>query len=338
MQEETSRQEAAPTRQRFVVGEEEAGQRLDRYLAERLPGMSRTRVQELIEEGHVLVQGASGKPSQRVKAGMTVEVEVLPRPAHEARPEPIPLEILYEDEDVIVVNKPAGMTVHAGAGTTRGTLVNALMHRFGQLSTVSGPLRPGIVHRLDKTTSGVLIVARNDAAHRQLAEQFRQRLVTKTYLALLHGRLKNDAGTILLPVARDVRQRTRMTTRRREGREARTDWRLLLRLDGFSLIEAELRTGRTHQIRVHFSALGYPVVGDPLYGAPRQARAGSQILPPLGRNFLHAARIRFQHPRHAVPVEVCAPLPAELRAYLQRLAGALGADPSAIDAAAREYL
>ncbi len=327
-----------PARQRFLVTGEDAGQRLDRYLAARLPELSRTRVQELIDEGRVRVQGSAARRAYRVAAGEAVEVEALPRPPLRAVPEPIPIEILYEDEDLVVVNKPAGMVVHAGAGHASGTLVNALLHRLEKLSGAGGPLRPGIVHRLDRGTSGVLVVARHDEAHRQLAEQFHARRVEKTYVALVHGSLKHDAGTIGLPIARDLRRRTRMTARRHEGREARTDWRVLARLDGFTLVEVSLHTGRTHQIRVHFSALGHPVVGDTLYGAPRHPRAGRQTLPPLGRNFLHAARIRFQHPRRAGTVEVRAPLPSELRAYLEPLAGALGLGSSAIDAALRPYL
>ena len=327
-----------PARQRFLVASEDAGQRLDRYLAAHLPELSRTRVQELIDEGRVRVQGSAARRAHRVAAGEAIEVEILPRPPLKAVPEAIPIEILYEDEDLVVVNKPAGMVVHAGAGASSGTLVNALLHRLPKLSAVGGPLRPGIVHRLDRGTSGVLVVARHDEAHRQLAEQFRARRVEKTYLALIHGNPKQDAGTIGLPIARDLRRRTRMTTRRREGREARTDWRVLARLDGLTLVEVRLHTGRTHQIRVHFSALGHPVVGDTLYGAPRQARASRQTLPPLGRNFLHAARIRFVHPRRAGAVEVRAPLPPELRAYLEQLAEALGVRPAVIDAALRSYL
>ncbi len=327
-----------PTRQRFLVSGEDAGQRLDRYLAARLPELSRTRIQELIDEGRVRVAGNVVRRARRVAPGEAIEVEVLPRPPLKAVPEDLPIEILYEDEDLVVVNKPAGMIVHAGAGAASGTLVNALLHRLGKLSSAGGPLRPGIVHRLDRGTSGVLVVARHDEAHRQLAEQFRARRVEKTYLALVHGNLRQDAGTIGLPIARDLQRRTRMTTGRPQGREARTDWRVLARLDGFTLLEVDLRTGRTHQIRVHFSALHHPVVGDTLYGAPRQVRVAGRTLPPLGRNFLHAARIRFQHPRGSRAVEVRAPLPSELRAYVERLAGALGMGRSAIDAALQRYL
>jgi 23S rRNA pseudouridine1911/1915/1917 synthase len=325
-------------RRTFVVVPEDAGQRLDRYLAAQLPGVSRARVQELMAEGLVRAGGKAAKPAHRVAAGEPIEVELRLRPLLAAAPEALPLEVLYEDGDVVVVNKPAGMAVHAGAGVARGTLVNALMHRFGALSRVGGPLRPGIVHRLDKLTSGALVVARNDPAHQSLARQFLERRVEKTYLALLHGRLTSNSGTVSLAIARDLRRRTRMTTRRAGGRAARTDWRVLARLEGFTLVEVALHTGRTHQVRVHFSALGHPVVGDTLYGAPRQPRAGGRALAPLGRNFLHAARISFLHPRTAARLSVRAPLAGELRSYLHELARALGEDPASIDAALRAFL
>ena len=275
----------------------------------------------------------------------TVSIEVpapLP-PGVEA--ESLPVEILYEDPDVVVVNKPAGMIVHPGAGAETGTLVAALLSRFGGakgLSTVGGPLRPGIVHRLDKGTSGALLIARTDLAHKKLVEDFRDRRIQKDYLALLHGRMKEKAGSVELPISRDLHRRSRMTARRREGRQARTDWKVLLRLEAFTLIAADLRTGRTHQIRVHFSALGCPVVGDTVYGAPRLERVNSQSLPSLGRNFLHAARVAFDHPRTGKRIEVRAPLPAELTGYLHLLGGAVKTAPpindAVIDAALREFL
>lgn len=323
------------------VDAECAGERLDRFLATRLPELSRSRVQNLIELGRVTVDGTACKSSHRVAAGESVNVEMLPPRTAGVEPEPIPLEVLYRDADVAVVNKPAGMIVHPGAGAASGTLVSALLNRFGGsagLSSVGGPLRAGIVHRLDKGTSGALIVALKDAAHKELVEQFRHRLVQKTYLALLHGSIKGDFGKVEMPIARDLRRRSRMTARRREGRAARTDWRMLLRLDGFSLVEADLHTGRTHQLRVHFSALGCPVVGDTLYGAPRQERVGTAMLPELGRNFLHAARVRFSQPRTGEQIDVRAPLPGELRAYLSALALALKIDSAAIDAALRPFL
>ncbi len=319
----------------FLVATEDAGTRLDRFLAAQLPELSRSRIAELIDQGRVRVNGGRARRAHKVAAGEQVQVQVIPRPPLQAVAEEIPLEILYEDEDVIVVNKRAGMVVHAGAGNARGTLVNALMHRFGALSQAGDPLRPGIVHRLDKETSGALLVARNDAAHRALSEAFRLRQVEKVYLALLHGRVKQDAGRIELAISRDLKRRTRMTTRRHAGREARTDWRVLARLQGFTLVAARIHTGRTHQIRVHFSSLGHPVAGDTLYGAPREVRVGGHALPPLGRNFLHAARIRFEHPARAGEfVEVAAPLPPELRAWLEGLARRAGADSADLLAAA----
>ena len=325
----------------FIVNAEQAGQRLDRFLASQLPDMSRTHIQLLMEEGRVLVDGGAMKPSHRIEQGATVTLDIPPVPAPGVDAEEIPLEILYEDRYLAVLNKPAGMIVHPGAGADSGTLVAALLHRFGGmegLSTVGGPLRPGIVHRLDKGTSGVIVVALTNEAHLKLIEEFRERRVQKTYLALLHGKLDGETGTVDLPVARDLKRRSRMTARRRDGREARTDWRVRLRLESFTLVEADLHTGRTHQIRVHFSALGSPVVGDTLYGAPRQERVGTGLLPPLGRNFLHAARIAFAHPMTGKQIEVRAPLPAELVSYLKNLGDSVKSAPRSIDAASKEFL
>jgi 23S rRNA pseudouridine1911/1915/1917 synthase len=338
----------AASRSDFTVAEDQSGQRLDRFLAARFPDMSRTHLQTLIDEGRVLVSGIAKKPSHHVAFGETVTVDIPPAELPGVEPENIPLTFLYEDADIAVINKPAGIIVHPGAGADTGTLVAALLHHLGAagLSNVGGPLRPGIVHRLDKGTSGAIVIARNDAAHLKLIEEFRERRVQKTYVALLQGIVKGEQGTIELAVARDLKRRSRMTSRRSEGREARTDWRLRLRLGNFSLIEADLHTGRTHQIRVHFSALGFPVVGDTLYGAPHQQRIGRELLPALGRNFLHAARIAFTHPRTGKKMEFRAPLPEELRTYIQAVgrmvksasAVAGAARDSSIDAALKDYL
>jgi 23S rRNA pseudouridine1911/1915/1917 synthase len=335
-------EEFSVTIETFVVAREDSGERLDRYVAARLPEISRTRLQELIAEGSLLVNGEVTKRSHHVRAGETIAVQITARPPLAATPENIPLQILYEDDDIIVVNKPAGMVVHAGAGQARGTLVNALLHHRAQLSTTGGDLRPGIVHRLDRGTSGTLIVARNDAAHKKLADQFRARKIEKRYIALVHGTLERDTGRIELPIARDPRRRTRMTARRqgalRHARDARTDWRVLARIDHFTLVEVDLHTGRTHQIRVHFSALRHPVVGDRLYGAPKQVRAGTEALPPLERNFLHAARIGFTQPSSGKWVVARAPLPEELRQFLEKLAESQPRTRALIDAALRPYL
>jgi 23S rRNA pseudouridine1911/1915/1917 synthase len=330
--------EASAAPRRFTITAFDAGLRLDRYLAAQLPELSRTRIQELIDHGRARVSGRPPRRAHRLTAGEIVEIEILPRPPLEARPEDIPIELLYEDRDFVVVNKPAGMVVHAGAGATHGTLVNALLHRLKRLSGEGGTLRPGIVHRLDRGTSGALVVARNDATHRALATQFRARTVQKTYLALLHGRLPRESGVITLPIARDPRHRTRMTARLRSGREARTTWRALLRLDHFTLVAADLHTGRTHQIRAHFAAIGHPLAGDTLYGSPQRPRAGGVQLPPLGRVFLHAARLGFVVPRTGRPLEVRAPLDPALKSYLDTLAAALGIPIREVDAALRGYL
>jgi len=316
----------------------DAGRRLDLFLAERVPELSRTRIQELIREGHVRVDGHIAKVSHRVAAGEAIEIEVLPRPALEALPEDLPLDLLYVDDDFVIVNKPAGMVVHAGAGHSRGTLVNALLHRLGNLSEAGGALRPGIVHRLDRETSGAMVVARNDQAHEHLSEQFRSRNVRKIYLALVHGKMPRDSGTITLPISRDPHRRTRMTARATKGRHARTDWRVIARLERCTLVEAVLHTGRTHQIRAHFAAIGHPVVGDTLYGAPRGLRAGTRNLPLLERNFLHAARIGFSHPSSGVWVEVRAPLPRDLRVYFEQAGASLGWRAAEIEAALAPYV
>ncbi len=328
-----------PTRvEHLRVTVEDAGERLDRFLVTRLPEFSRARIQELIAEGHVLIAGRPARSSHRVVESESVQVGIVSRPPLAAEPEDIPIKVLYEDADVIVVNKPANMVVHAGAGHHRGTLVNALLNRFGNLATVSGAERPGIVHRLDSGTSGAIVVARNDAAHRALAAQFFAREVEKIYLALVHGTITQEKGSIDLPVARDLRRRTRMTTKRRGGRTARTDWRVLARLGEFTLLEVQLHSGRTHQIRVHMSAIGHPIVGDTVYGAPREPRVDGQLLPALNRPFLHSARITFVHPVNGRPVTVRAPLDAKLREYLDSLATATGAGPSLIGVSIREFL
>ncbi len=312
----------------FLPTSEEAGQRLDQFLVGQLGEVSRGRVQQLIREEQVLVNDFAAKASLRLRGGERI---TLLGPAHppplRAIPEDIPLDIVYEDADLAVVNKPAGMMVHAGAGAlehtrNRGTLVNALLHRFGKLSTVGGGLRPGIVHRLDKATSGLMVVAKNDEAHRRLAAQFAGRQVKKTYVALVHGWMKPSRGTIRSSISRDRVRRTRMTTRRRGGREAITHYEvrrwLESRFGKFTLLELKIDTGRTHQIRVHLSSLGHPIVGDTLYGAPREMRvAGERIS--LPRNFLHAAELELRHPRTGVKLAFSRPLPEELQGFLARI-------------------
>jgi 23S rRNA pseudouridine1911/1915/1917 synthase len=346
------------TTHKVAVEESDAGERLDRYLAAQLPELSRTRIQELIEAGLVLVDGKPSKGAHRLRVSEKIVVDAQARPPMRAEAESIPLDILYEDDDVIVVNKAAGMTVHAGAGNTRGTLVNALLGRGQTLSQGGDALRPGIVHRLDKETSGVILVAKNDFAHAKISEAFRQRLVKKTYIALVEGLLKEKQGRIELAIGRDLHRRTRMAVHRQKprsglagnAREARTDWRTLAEIDGTTLVEVQLHTGRTHQIRVHFSAIAHPVVGDTLYGAASQIRVGAgtgrsaskesetTTMPPLGRNFLHAARLGFSQPRTAAWIEVRAPLPGELHQFLKKLSEVAGEDSKRIDATLAPYL
>jgi 23S rRNA pseudouridine1911/1915/1917 synthase len=323
--------------QTFYAYPEHAGQRLDHFLVAQLPDVSRARLQELITSGAVLVNGAAVKPSLKLRGGETIELSgASTRAPVRAIAEDIPLDLVYEDDDLAVVNKPAGMMVHAGAGATdsarnRGTLVNALLHHLRTLSQVGGELRPGIVHRLDKDTSGLIVVAKNDFAHNRLSQQFSRREVHKRYIALVHGSLKQERGTIRSSISRDLVRRTRMTTRRVGGREAVTHYRVTERLDTrfgkFSLLDLKIDTGRTHQIRVHLSSLGHPVVGDALYGAPREivgrdAAATNTAARPtarLERNFLHATAIEFLHPRSGASLSFSRPLPPELLSFLDTL-------------------
>jgi 23S rRNA pseudouridine1911/1915/1917 synthase len=313
----------------FVVSPDDAGKRLDQFLVGQLLDASRTRIQQLIQQEKVLINDRPAKASLRLRGDEHVAIlGAIELPPLRAIAEAIPLDIVYEDDDLAIVNKPAGMMVHAGAGATeeernRGTLVNALLHRFGRLSGVGGELRPGIVHRLDKATSGLIVVAKNDESHRTLAAQFSRREVKKTYIALVHGWMKQQQGTIHSSISRDRVRRTRMTTRRSGGREAITHYKLERRIDSpygkFSLLELRIDTGRTHQIRVHLASLGHPVAGDALYGAPREIHGKNVQAIGLPRNFLHAARLELQHPKTGELLLFSRPLPSELNEFLQKL-------------------
>lgn len=292
--------------------QEDTGKRLDAFLHERLPEFSRSRLQSWIKANRVLVNGAPVRASYLLRGGESFSVDPTALPALKAEPEDLPLKILYEDGDVVVVDKPAGMVVHAGAGHSRGTLVNALLYHMGSLSSINGDLRPGIVHRLDRETSGVLVVARTDKAHQELARQFHDREVEKTYFALVHGRMRQPEGRIASPISRDPARRTRMTAKLPHGRSALTEYRIIEQFDRFSFLELRIGTGRTHQIRVHLSSLHHPIVGDRLYGAPAQI----PDLPRLTRFFLHAHRLRFRSPSTGAWIAVESPLPGELDAFL----------------------
>jgi 23S rRNA pseudouridine1911/1915/1917 synthase len=293
----------------------DAGKRLDQVIHERLPEFSRSRIQEWIRNGRVRVNGSARRASYLVRRGDSIEVEPSAPPPLRAEPENIGLRVLYEDDDLVAIDKPAGMVVHAGAGIHSGTVVNALLHRFGALSGTGGPLRPGIVHRLDRFTSGVLLAAKSDFAHQALAAQFAGRQIEKVYIALVHGKVKPETGRIDQPIARDPLRRTRMTARLKQGRSAHTEYRVLRRFAAFTLLEVRIGTGRTHQIRVHLSSIGHPVAGDTVYGAPSKV----EDRPPLGRYFLHAHRICFRQPSSRQEIAIEAPLPSELESWMAGL-------------------
>jgi 23S rRNA pseudouridine1911/1915/1917 synthase len=303
----------------FKIDSHDAGSRLDAYLASHIEGWSRARLQRLIEAEDVLVNGKAAKPSYKLREHDELEVELTAPATTSFVPEPIPIEIVYEDETLVVVNKPAGLVVHPAAGIHSGTLANALAYHFQQLPDSGAGVRPGIVHRLDRDTSGLLVVAKTEAALEHLSDQFRDRAVFKSYAALVHGRVVAESGRIDQPLARDPSNRTRMAVVR-GGRNALSLYHVRLRVDRFTLLDVELKTGRTHQIRVHLAWLKHPVVGDETYGAGRdktiqdaQLRARVRN---LGRHFLHAERLAFTHPQTNERVEFSSALPPELSELL----------------------
>ena len=303
------------------VTEADGGARLDAYLAAQINGWSRARLQRLIEAGDVLVNGNLVKPSYKVSVKDQVDVELTPSPASNFAPENIPLDIVYEDDHVIVINKPAGLVVHPAAGVHSGTLANALAYHFQQLSN-AGSIRPGIVHRLDKDTSGLLVVAKTESGHESLADQFRAREIFKSYIALVYGVVKQESGRIEQPIARDPRNRTRMAIVA-GGRGALSLYKVRRSYNAFTLLDVELKTGRTHQIRVHLSWLKHPVVGDELYAGGRDnnvqdVQLRAQIRK-LKRQFLHAEQLGFRHPYTGEQMRFTAPLPAALTNLLAML-------------------
>jgi len=306
----------------FQVAAEDAGVRIDSYLATRIAGWSRARLQRLIETEDVLVNGKPAKPSYKLREHDELEIELVAPSTTSFVPEPIPIDIVYEDETLVVVNKPAGLVVHPAAGIHSGTLANALAYHFQQLPGSGAGVRPGIVHRLDRDTSGLLVVAKTEAALENLSDQFRDRTVFKSYVALVHGRLQTDSGRIEQPLARDPANRTRMAVVR-GGRSALSLYRVRQRFDRFTLLDVELKTGRTHQIRVHLAWLRHPVVGDETYGAGRDntiqdAKLRARVRN-LGRQFLHAEKLAFTHPQTRERVEFISRIPAELAALLQEI-------------------
>ena len=306
----------------FHIDSEAVGARLDAYLAARISDWSRSRIQRLIEDGDVLVGGRAVKPSYKLRANDEIEVELIIAPLSSFAPEDIPIQIVDEDDELVVVNKPAGMVVHPAAGAENGTLANALAFHFARLSKRAGAIRPGIVHRLDKNTSGLLVVAKTEDAHEKLADQFRAREVFKSYVALVHGRVAQGTGQIEEPIGRDPRHRARMAVVR-GGRHALSLYRVRRSFERFTLLDVEIKTGRTHQIRVHLSFIKHPVVNDKIYGGGRDnIIADPQVrarLRKLDRQFLHAAELGFRHPRTNEALRFSAPLPPELSTFLELL-------------------
>jgi len=305
----------------FIAEEPDHHHRLDHFLCSQLPERSRSQIQKWIDEGCVLVDGITVKRSYKIRGSEKITVNI-PSPAPPAGfAEDIPLSILYEDADLAIINKPAGMVVHVGAGVRQGTLVNALLSHFSELSESGGHERPGIVHRLDKQTSGLLVVAKNNLSHVNLSKQFQFRSVKKHYWALVHGLFEKPRGEIKTPIGRDARNRVKMTTRSNRGREAYTSFEVVEELVKFSLVRLHIRTGRTHQIRVHLASVNHPVVGDTLYGAPSriQLPGTNQGVLTLSRNFLHAYSLEFAHPRSREWLSFSCELPPELSQILAKL-------------------
>ena len=292
---------------------EQAGQRADQFLAQSVESLTRSGAQKLLEQGLVTVNGKSAKKNTKFSAGDTVTVQ-LPEPEPvEVLPQAIPLDVVYEDQDVIVVNKPVGMVVHPAPGHPDGTLVNALLYHCGDsLSGINGELRPGIVHRIDRDTSGLIIAAKNDAAHAALAAQLKDHSLARTYVCLVCGRIRDDAGTIDAPIGRHPTDRKKMAVTQKNSRSAVTHWRVLERFAAYTLVECRLETGRTHQIRVHMAYRGHPILGDMVYGHKK---------PELGQSSqcLHAKELRFVHPRTGEPVTVSCGLPDYFTALLEKL-------------------
>jgi 23S rRNA pseudouridine1911/1915/1917 synthase len=318
-----------PGRLQDRVAASDAGSRLDVWLCARLPGLSRTRVKALVESGDVLVDGRRVRPAHRLRPAECVEVRVPPPPPEELVPEPIPLTIVFEDEHVLVVDKPAGMVTHPGAGQSAGTLAAAALAHSPTMAGVGGPRRPGIVHRLDKGTSGLIVLAKTAAAYESLTVQLARRRVTRRYVCLVHGVVTPPGGVIDRPIGRDERSRVRMAVAREgRGKRAVTRFRVLERFPGLTFLECRLETGRTHQIRVHLAFLGHPLLGDRTYGQRRESRSLDPVLGDLITALegvaLHAAGLGFAHPVTGERLELVSPLPNRLERILSRLRSTSG--------------
>lgn len=297
---------------------EDRGHRLDVFLTSRLDRVTRSHVQALNKSGAIRIDGLQEKDGYKIRGSETIEIDLRPAEPISMEAVSMSLKIHYEDEDLAVIEKPAGLVVHPGAATGNNTIVHGLLFHFQNLSRSGGQTRPGIVHRLDKWTSGLLIVAKDDWTHAQLTRAFQERAVQKTYIALVHGKMPQPSAEISLSIGRHSTNRTRMTTQPARGRAALSSYRVLEELNGFSLLEVKIMTGRTHQIRVHLSAIGHPVVGDNVYGETK-FKEFSKKFGVLGRYFLHAAELRFAHPKTGIAMKFESPLPVELRSLLERI-------------------
>jgi len=303
---------------KLQTGPDDRGLRLDVFLARHFDHLTRSQIQLLNRSGAIRIDSRQEKAGYKIRGGEVVQVDLKPLEQPSLRPEQIPLQIHFEDADLAVIEKPAGMVVHPGSGTKGGTVAHALLFHFQNLSDAGGEARPGIVHRLDKWTSGLMIVAKNNIAHARLSRAFQDRQIQKTYLALVHGKPKASTGAIELNIGRHTTVRTRMAAQRNRGRAALSEYRVVREFGGFTLLEVKIKTGRTHQIRVHLSAIGHPVVGDDVYGEKKLAEFVKKH-GELGRYFLHSASLRFTHPTTEVPLEFHSPLPEELQKLLKRI-------------------
>ncbi|MFC1829182.1 RluA family pseudouridine synthase [Thermodesulfobacteriota bacterium] len=307
---------------RILVDESGSGQRLDVFITSRTTVSSRSMAADLIRSGNIRVHGEIKKPGYRIRTGDDIYGRIPPPEPVSFKPEPIEIDILYEDNHLVVVNKQAGLVVHPGPGHTSGTLVNALLYHLPDLEGIGGELRPGIVHRLDKETSGALVVAKTDVAHINLSRQFKNRTIKKTYLALVQGEMKSESGTISLEIGRHPVDRKRMSTRSRKGRIAQTSWRVREYFYGATLIELDLKTGRTHQIRVHCAAIHRPIVGDSTYGIRKPGKddfPGKDLMSSAPRQMLHAWRLQFDHPTLETSISAEAPVPPDMTLLINEL-------------------
>ncbi len=295
----------------IVVQPSEAGKRIDIFLAKRT-GITRSQIQRLITQGNVLINSKDVSQNYRLKSKDLISINIPDKETEGLLPEPIPLDILYKDDHLVVVNKPAGMVVYPAAGHAHGTLMNALSYHCKKLTTVGGPLRPGVVHRLDKDTSGVMVIALNDKAYYNLIEQFKHRTINRKYIALVYGNLREDEGEIALKIGRSESDRKKMSTRVRKGKEAVTRWKVLKRFGNATLVEARLGTGRTHQIRVHFASIGHPLLGDRTYGKKVEIEAKTKKIILFPRQMLHAELLGFTHPATGAYLEFSSPVPEDM--------------------------